>query len=106
MPIRRLPTSLAQALLALAQRQSAEVLAVELQKVERVQHGLADGATPVQRVEDRDAIRPAHHGLAEAWCISPPSSQADKSSAALVREVFAPLSHVGDQSAQAIRATA
>jgi hypothetical protein len=43
MPIRRLPTSLAQALLALAQRQSAEVLAVELQKVERVSFGVQKG---------------------------------------------------------------
>jgi hypothetical protein len=39
-----------QALLAVAQRQAAEVLAVELQKVvEGVQHGLADGAAPVFR---------------------------------------------------------
>jgi hypothetical protein len=35
-----------------------------LHGVEGVQHGPADGAAPVQGVEDRDAVRPADHGLA------------------------------------------
>jgi hypothetical protein len=39
-------------------------VAVELQEVEGVQNGLADGAVPVERVEDRDAVRTAHHRLA------------------------------------------
>jgi hypothetical protein len=47
-----------------AERQAAKVLAVELQKVEGVQHGLANGAAPVQRVEDGDAIRSAYDCLA------------------------------------------
>jgi len=37
-----------QPLLAVAQRHAAEVLAVELQEVEGVQHGLGDGATTVR----------------------------------------------------------
>jgi len=53
-----------QALLASAKRQGAEVLAVELEQVERVQHRIADDAAPVERVEDRDAIRAAYHRLA------------------------------------------
>jgi hypothetical protein len=39
-------------------------LAVKLQQVEGLQHGLADGTAPVERVEDRDAIRAAGDGLA------------------------------------------
>jgi hypothetical protein len=53
-----------QPLLAVAQRQGAEVLAAEFEEIESVQHCLADGATAVERVEDGDAIRPTHHGLA------------------------------------------
>jgi hypothetical protein len=49
---------------AVAQRQAAKVLAIELQKVERLQHGLADGAAPVESVEDCNAVWPAHHCLA------------------------------------------
>jgi hypothetical protein len=48
MPSRRPPRSLA---------------AVEFKQVEGVQHGLGDRAAPVERVEYRHAIRPAHHGL-------------------------------------------
>jgi hypothetical protein len=46
-----------QPLLAVAQWHVPKVLAVELEKVEGVQHSLADGAAAVERVEDRDAIR-------------------------------------------------
>jgi hypothetical protein len=63
MPIRRLPRSPA-SLLPVAQWHVPKVLAVELEKVEGVQHSLADGAAPVQGVEDRDAIRAADYGLA------------------------------------------
>jgi hypothetical protein len=41
-----------------------KILTVELEQVEGVQHRLGDGATPVERVEHRDAIRAAHHRLA------------------------------------------
>jgi hypothetical protein len=53
-----------QPLLAVAQWHVPKVLAVELEKVEGVQHSLADGAAAVERVEDRDAIRTADHSLA------------------------------------------
>ena len=64
MPIRRLPTSPRRALLAVAECQLAKILTVELQQVEGVQHGLADGAAAVERVEDGDAIRTAYDRLA------------------------------------------
>jgi hypothetical protein len=48
-----------QALLASAERQRPAVDAIELEQVEGEQHGLADGAAPVERIEDRDAVRPA-----------------------------------------------
>jgi hypothetical protein len=35
-----------------------------LEEVEGVHHSFADGAAAVERVEDRDAIRTADHGLA------------------------------------------
>jgi hypothetical protein len=41
-----------------------EVLAVELQEVERVQHRLSDGPTPMQGVEHRNPIRTTDAGLA------------------------------------------
>jgi hypothetical protein len=63
MPSRR-PPSNCQVLLTVDQRHAAEVFPVELQELEGVQHGFGDGAAPVERVEDRDAIRTAHHGLA------------------------------------------
>jgi hypothetical protein len=47
---------LRQPLLAVAQWHVPKVLAVEFEKVEGVQHGLADGAAAVERVEDRDPI--------------------------------------------------
>jgi hypothetical protein len=50
--------------LAIDEGQRSQVLAVEFEEVEGVQHRLADGAPAVQGVEDRDAIRAAHHGLA------------------------------------------
>jgi hypothetical protein len=54
--LRTMPTSRfhqpRQAFLTVAQRQAAEVLTVELQEVEGVQHGLG-GAAAVERVEDR-----------------------------------------------------
>jgi hypothetical protein len=40
-----------------------KILTVKLKQVEGVQHGLGDGATTVERVEDRDTIRTAYHGL-------------------------------------------
>jgi hypothetical protein len=40
-----------------------QILAVEFKQIERVEHGLADRAMTVQRVEYRDPIRPADHGL-------------------------------------------
>jgi hypothetical protein len=40
--------------------------AVQLQEIERVQHRLAEGPAAVQSIEDRDAIRPAHHGSVAA----------------------------------------
>jgi hypothetical protein len=40
----------------------AKILTVKLKQVEGVQHGLGDGATTVERVEDRDTIRTAYHG--------------------------------------------
>jgi hypothetical protein len=52
-----------QPLLAVAQRQVPKILAVKLQEVQGVQHGLADGAAAMQITEHRDAIRTAHHGL-------------------------------------------
>jgi hypothetical protein len=62
MPMRRLANSLASRFLRFAQRQGAEI---ELEEVEGVQHGLADGAAAVQGIEDRDAVRAADAGLAE-----------------------------------------
>jgi hypothetical protein len=64
MPSRRPPRSLASRFLRSPRGQPAEILAVELQEVEGVQHGLGDGAAPVERVEDGDTIRTADHGLA------------------------------------------
>jgi hypothetical protein len=55
-PSRRLPRSV-------TQRPRAEILPVELEEVESVQHRLADGAVAVQRVEDRDAVRAAYDRL-------------------------------------------
>jgi hypothetical protein len=52
-----------QPLLAVAQRQVPKILAIKLQEVEGVQHGLADGAAAMQITEHGDAIRTAHHGL-------------------------------------------
>jgi hypothetical protein len=51
-----------QPLLAVVQGQAAEVLAVELQQMEGIQHGLGDGAAAVQGVEDRYAIGSADQG--------------------------------------------
>jgi hypothetical protein len=53
-----------QPLLAVAKRHVPKVLAVEFEKVEGVQHSLADGAAPMECVEDRDAIWAAGYGLA------------------------------------------
>jgi hypothetical protein len=53
-----------QALLAVAQSEAAEILTVELEEVEGVQHSLGDGAAAVQSVKDGDTIRTADHGLA------------------------------------------
>jgi hypothetical protein len=44
--------------------QGAKVIAVELQEVKGVQHGLADGAATVKSIEDGDAVWTADHGLA------------------------------------------
>src|ERR1700759_5411319 len=63
MPSRRPPSNFAGRFLR-SLRGHAEVLSVELQKVEGVQHGLGDRAAPVERVEDGDAIRTADHRLA------------------------------------------
>jgi hypothetical protein len=52
MPSRHPPSQPRRPLLTVAQRQAAKVLAVELQKVEGVQHGLGDGAVAVQSIED------------------------------------------------------
>src|SRR3984957_6531567 len=52
------------AFLAVPQWQGAEVLAVELQEVESVQHGIAGGAVAVQSIEDRDAVWTAHDRFA------------------------------------------
>jgi hypothetical protein len=61
-----------QPLLAVVQGQAAEVLAVELKEVESVQHGLGNGATAVQSIEDGDRVcrRPAtdtRANLATSW---------------------------------------
>jgi hypothetical protein len=58
MPSRRPPRSLARRF-AVAQRHVSEVLAVELEEIESVQHRLAGGAAAVQSIEDRHAIRHA-----------------------------------------------
>jgi hypothetical protein len=57
------PSSSVWSLIAVAQGPRAEVLTVELQKVEGVQHGLGDGAAAVQSIEDCDAIWTADHGF-------------------------------------------
>jgi hypothetical protein len=51
--------------LSVNERERPQVVAVKLKQVERVQHGLSDGAVPVQSVEDRNAVRSAHNGLAD-----------------------------------------
>jgi hypothetical protein len=48
-----------QPLLAVAERQPTQIDAVQLQKVECVQHRLGDGAAAVERIKDRDRIRDA-----------------------------------------------
>jgi hypothetical protein len=53
-----------QTLFALAERQRAEILPVEFQEVEGLQDRLAHLAAAVERIEDGDAIRAAHHSLA------------------------------------------
>jgi hypothetical protein len=53
-----------QPLLAVDQGQAAEVLAVELQEVEDVEHRVADGPVAVDGVEDRHAIGAADDRLA------------------------------------------
>jgi hypothetical protein len=53
-----------QALLAVAERQAAKVLAIKLQEVERVQHRVADGAMAMEGVEDRDPVRAGDDCLA------------------------------------------
>jgi hypothetical protein len=53
-----------QACLALAEHHRSQILAVELQQVERLQDGRAHRAMAVQSVEDRHAILTADHGLA------------------------------------------
>jgi hypothetical protein len=60
-----------QALLALAQRQRAEVLPVQLQQVEGLQDSLAYFAATVERVEDGHTIDAADHGLAiMTWLVA------------------------------------
>ncbi len=46
-----------QPLLSVAEGQGAEILTVELQQVEDVQHSLADRAATMQSIEDGDAVR-------------------------------------------------
>jgi hypothetical protein len=48
------PWQLRQALLTVARRQGAEVLAVEFQEIERVKHGLGDGAAGRMKPLNRD----------------------------------------------------
>jgi len=50
--------------LAFAQGQRSKILAVELQEIKRVQHGIRGSAPRVERVEDGDAIRASDYSLA------------------------------------------
>src|SRR5262249_10056905 len=50
--------------LAIAQRQSTEIHTIQLEQVETVEHGLADGAVPVKCVKHSDSIRSTDAGLA------------------------------------------
>jgi hypothetical protein len=59
-----LSDQLRQPLLAIHERQRPQVLAIELEQVEGIEHCLADGAMAMQRVEDRYAVRTAHDGFA------------------------------------------
>jgi hypothetical protein len=63
-------SSLASFRLALGQRQRAEILAVELQQVECVQHRVRCLMAAVERIEHRDAVTPGARCLLSAKAVA------------------------------------
>jgi hypothetical protein len=59
-----LADQLGKSFLSVHEGKRSQVIAVEFEQVEGVQHRLADDAAPVQRVEDGDAVRAADDSLA------------------------------------------